>query len=161
MIPKKLWPMPIGHVIGYVSISSVSSISSSSSNGSLPIRSSLLMNVKIGMPRMRHTLNSFSVCGSIPFAASMTMTAESAHFEQFQRLRLDTFCGIDDHDRRVDRHQRPVRILREILVSRRIQNVDLVAVEIELHDGTRHTDSTLLLHFHPVTRREPAARSEE
>src|SRR5699024_1438366 len=83
--------------------------------------------------------------------------AHAAHFEQFQRLRLDTFWGIDGPDRRDDRHERPVRTLRELLVSRRIQNVHLVAVEIELHDGTRHTDSTLLLHFHPVTRREPAA----
>ena len=35
------------------------------------------MNVKIGIPRILQTLNNFNVCGSIPFAQSMTMTALS------------------------------------------------------------------------------------
>src|SRR5699024_1145222 len=77
IIPKKLGPIPTGHVIGYVSISNVSSISSNSSNGSLPMRSSLLINVNTGMPRIFATLNSFNVCGSIPSAASITITALS------------------------------------------------------------------------------------
>ena len=56
---------------------SVSS-SSISSKGSLVSWSILLMKVKIGMPRMAHTLNSLRVWGSMPLAASMTITAESA-----------------------------------------------------------------------------------
>ena len=44
----------------------------------LASRSSLLMKVKIGMWRMAQTLKSLRVCGSTPFAPSMTMTAESA-----------------------------------------------------------------------------------
>ena len=52
--------------------------SSSRSKGSLDSRSILLINVKIGIWRIAQTLNSFRVCGSTPFAPSMTMTAESA-----------------------------------------------------------------------------------
>ena len=36
------------------------------------------MNVMIGVLRMRQTSRSLMVCASTPFAASMTMTAESA-----------------------------------------------------------------------------------
>jgi hypothetical protein len=36
------------------------------------------MKVTIGMSRSRQTSNSFSVCGSIPLAASSTITAASA-----------------------------------------------------------------------------------
>ena len=36
------------------------------------------MNVNMGIWRMAHILKSLRVCGSIPFAASMTITAESA-----------------------------------------------------------------------------------
>ena len=35
------------------------------------------MKVMIGMSRRRQTSNSFSVCGSMPLAASSTMIAES------------------------------------------------------------------------------------
>ena len=36
------------------------------------------MKVKMGMWRRAHTRNSLRVCGSTPFAPSMTMTALSA-----------------------------------------------------------------------------------
>ena len=58
-------------------MSNVDSISSSNSKGSFPTRSSLLINVKIGIPLILHTLKSLSVCGSIPFAQSITITALS------------------------------------------------------------------------------------
>ncbi len=59
-------------------VSPIRSVSSSqSSNASRPGRSHLLMNVITGMPRWRHTSNSFNVCGSRPFAASSSITAES------------------------------------------------------------------------------------
>ena len=57
---------------------STCSISSSSSSGGRPRRSILLMNVKIGMPRIRQTWKSLIVCGSTPLTLSMSMTAESA-----------------------------------------------------------------------------------
>ena len=77
IIPKKFCPIPTGRFIGYVSISNFSSISANNSNGSLISRSTLLMNVKIGIPRIRQTLKSFNVCASIPFAPSITITALS------------------------------------------------------------------------------------
>ena len=76
--PLNSLPQPIGQFIGYVLMPSSCSISSSRSKGLRASRSILLMNVKIGMSRSRQTLNSFLVCASTPFEASITITAESA-----------------------------------------------------------------------------------
>ena len=70
--------MPTGQVIGVAGSPICSSISSSSSSGSSPGRSHLLTKVMRGMPRVRQTSKSLSVCGSMPFAASSTITAASA-----------------------------------------------------------------------------------
>ena len=69
--------MPIGQVTGAQRIFSMSSISSSNSTGSRPSRSSLLMNVTMGVSRSRQTSISFTVRCSTPFAQSMTISAES------------------------------------------------------------------------------------
>ena len=69
--------MPIGQLAGVTSSWRSCAISSSSSNGSRPSRSILLMNVAIGTSRSRHTSNSLRVWLSMPFAASITITAES------------------------------------------------------------------------------------
>jgi len=69
--------MPTGHSRGVGLKPMRVSISSISSSGVCPGRSHLLMTVITGMPRCRHTWNSFSVCGSRPFAASMSITAAS------------------------------------------------------------------------------------
>ena len=69
--------MPIGHVTGAHWICSTDSISSSSSIGERPSRSSLLMNVMMGVSRRRHTSISLIVRSSTPFAQSITMSAES------------------------------------------------------------------------------------
>ena len=76
-MPSKFMPFPIGQETGTDGRPSTSSNSCTRSNGSLVSRSSLLIKVKIGMPRMEQTLNSFFVCASIPLAPSMTMTALS------------------------------------------------------------------------------------
>ena len=70
--------MPHGHIMGAVSICSWSEISSSSSKGSRASRSILLTKVMIGMSRRRQTSNSLRVWVSMPLAASITITAESA-----------------------------------------------------------------------------------
>ena len=77
IVPTKSRPRPIGQVIGALSSASVFSISSSRSNGSRLSRSILLMKVTIGISRSRQTSNSLRVRASMPFAASITMTAES------------------------------------------------------------------------------------
>ena len=69
--------MPIGQLAGVVSSAKVCSISSIRSNGSRLSRSSLLIKVMIGMSRSLQTSNSYRVRASMPFAASITMTAES------------------------------------------------------------------------------------
>ena len=69
--------MPIGQVTGAQEIPSTRSISSSSSTGERPSRSSLLMNVMIGVSRRRQTSISLIVRSSTPLAQSMTMSAES------------------------------------------------------------------------------------
>ena len=77
IVPMKSRPRPIGQVIGAASSASVFSISSIKSKGSRLSRSILLMKVMIGMSRSRHTSNSLRVRGSMPRAASITITAES------------------------------------------------------------------------------------
>ena len=64
----------------FFTIISMSPLSSSSSLSSTMLRMPciLLINVKIGIWRITHTLNSLRVCASTPLLASITMTAESA-----------------------------------------------------------------------------------
>ena len=75
---------------------------------------------------MTQTLNSFRVCG------------------------LHTLARVDDHNRGIRRHQGTVGILREILVSRRIQNVDAIAVIFKLQHRRGHGNTSLLFDLHPV-----------
>jgi hypothetical protein len=67
----------MGHVSGAAAMPRFSSMSESSSSGSRPSRSSLLMNVRIGVSRRRQTSISFFVWLSTPFTLSMTMRALS------------------------------------------------------------------------------------
>ncbi len=128
-MPARARPMPIGQVTGAQVILSTRSISSSSSVGSRPSRSSLLMNVMIGVSRSRQTSISLIVrC-------------------------FDAFRAVDDHERRVDCGQRAVGVFGEVLVARRVQQVDHAACVRELHDARGHGDSALLFERHPVGRR--------
>ena len=61
--------------------------------------------------------------------------AACADLEKLSCLRLDALRPVNDHHRGVRRHQRPVGILREILMARRIQNIDAETVIVELKDG--------------------------
>ena len=70
--------VPMGQVTGTAWMPSTFSISSMSSKGSRAARSILLTKVKIGIERMRQTWKSLIVCASTPFAASMSITAQSA-----------------------------------------------------------------------------------
>ena len=75
---------------------------------------------------MRQTSNSFRVCGSMPFAASSTITTLSTASE------------------------RAVGVFAEVLVARRVEQRDVVPVELELERGRADRDAALLLHLHPV-----------
>ena len=84
--------------------------------------------------------------------------AHDTDLEQLACLCLYSLGCIDDHHGRVRRHQGTVRILREILMSRCIQNIDAVAVIIKLQNGRRDGNTTLLLDLHPVGHRMPCGR---
>ena len=73
-----------------------------------------------------------------------------AHFEQLDRLRLDALGCVDHHHRRVDGGQHAIGVLREVLMPRRIEQIDRMTGVFELHDRARHRDAALLFHFHPV-----------
>ena len=81
------------------------------------------------MSRSRQTSNSFSVRGSMPLAASITMTAE------------------------IDRRQRAVGVVGEILVAGRVEQVEDVVAIFEGHHRGDDRDAALALDLHPVGAR--------
>lgn len=85
----------------------------------------------------------------------MNTGALAAYLEQLLRLRLDALGRVDQHDCAVRRRQRAVRILGEVLVAGRIENVHPMAVIVELHNARGHGDPSLLLDLHPVARGVP------
>ena len=78
--------------------------------------------------------------------------AQAADLEQLHRLLLHALGVVDEHHGAVRGHQRAVGILGEVLMSGGIQNVDAVAVEVELHRRGRDRNAALLLDLHPVRR---------
>ena len=76
-----------------------------------------------------------------------------ADLEELLRLRFDALCHIDDHDRRVDSHQRAVGILRKVRMPRSIQDIDAAALVVELQHRARDRDPALFFDFHPVRHR--------
>ena len=80
-------------------------------------------------------------------------TSHHTDLEQLDSLRLHTLGSIDDHHCGVSRHQCTVGVLREILVSRRVQNIYTIIIVVELQNRRCYGDSTLLLYLHPVGNR--------
>ena len=64
--------------------------------------------------------------------------AQAADLEQLAGLGLDALRGVDHHDGRVDRGQRAVRVLAEVLVARRVEQVERAVRVVERHHGRRH-----------------------
>ena len=58
--------------------------------------------------------------------------AQGADLEQLDGLGLNALGGVDDHDGGIRRHQGAVGILGEVLVAGGIQNVDALALIVEL-----------------------------
>ena len=84
------------------------------------------MKVKIGTPRRRQTSKSLRVCA------------------------LDALAGVDDHDGGIHGGEHAVGVLGEILVARRVEQVDDAAVVFELQHGGGDRDAALAFQFHPV-----------
>ena len=76
--------------------------------------------------------------------------AQRADLEQLDGLRLNALGGVDDHDRAVGGHQGAVGVLAEVLVSGGVQNVDALALIIELQNRRCNGNSALLFNVHPV-----------
>ena len=73
-----------------------------------------------------------------------------ADLEQLPGLGFHALGGVDDHDGGVGGHQGPIGVLGEVLVARGVQNVDAVALILELHHRAGDRDTSLLLDLHPV-----------
>ena len=78
--------------------------------------------------------------------------AHGADPEELAGLGLHALGAVDDHDGAVRRHEGAVGILGEVLVAGGVQDVDAVAIVLELHDGAGDGDAALLLDLHPVRR---------
>ena len=76
--------------------------------------------------------------------------AQPAHLEQLARARLDAARAVDDHHGGIDRRQRAVGVLREVLVAGRVEEVEDAVAVFERHDGGHDRDAALLLDRHPV-----------
>src|SRR5690606_39290554 len=100
---------------------------------------------------------------SCPTRRSSDLVPEPTHLEQLPRLLFDALRGVEHHHRRIDGSERAVRVLAEILVARRVEQVEDLPLELERHRGGADRDPAFALYLHPVRSRAAlfAARSEE
>ena len=73
-----------------------------------------------------------------------------ANLKQLARLILDALGRVDDHDHGVHGREDPVGILGKILVPRRVEQIDLIAVVLELERSRTDRNPALAFQFHPV-----------
>ena len=87
--------------------------------------------------------------------------AHAAHFHQSARLRLHALGCIDDDNHGVHGSQSAERVLCKILVSRRVEDIDMERLGFSAGQGRRvfkthhrrgNGDAALFLYLHPVRR---------
>ena len=76
--------------------------------------------------------------------------AQSAGFKQLARLRLNALTAIEHHHRAVDGGQGAIGIFAEVLVTRRVQQIEEATAILELQYGGGDADATGLLNRHPI-----------
>ena len=81
--------------------------------------------------------------------------AQPADFEQLARLAFDAARRVDHHNSGICGGQRAIGVLAEILVARRVEQVENRAAILERHHRTRDRDAAFLLDLHPVRPRAP------
>ena len=86
--------------------------------------------------------------------------APLADGEELPRPLLDALAVVEQHDGAVGGDERAVGVLGEVLVARRVEQVDVVALVLELHHARRDRDAALLLELHPVGRGVPRGRRD-
>ena len=75
--------------------------------------------------------------------------------KSFLRLALNALGAVDHHHGGVDRRQRAIGVLGEVLVARRVDEVEELAAPFERHCSRRNGDAAVLLHLHEVRARPP------
>ena len=78
--------------------------------------------------------------------------AHAADFHEPQGLFFDALDAVDDEDDAVHGGERAVGVLGEVLVARRVEQIDLEPVVVEAHDRRGHRDAALALDVHEVRR---------
>ena len=78
--------------------------------------------------------------------------AATTHLEQLQCLWLHALGHVEHHDHRVHGRQYSIRVLREISVTGRVEQVEHVTSVRELQHGGTDGNTALLLQLHPVRR---------
>src|SRR6266566_1250231 len=86
---------------------------------------------------------------------SRRRVAQPAHLEEFAGLLLDAFGSVEHHHRAVDRGQGAVGVLAEILVARRVQEVEGEPLVLEAHHRRGDRDAALALDRHPIRAHTP------
>ena len=81
------------------------------------------------------------------------------HLEELAGLRLDALGRVDHHHDAVGGQQRPVGVLAEVLVARRVEQRDAAAVQLELERRRGDRDAALALDVHPVRHHVPLRRA--
>ncbi len=76
-----------------------------------------------------------------------------ADLEQLPRALFHAAPVVEEHHGRVGGDERSVRVFREVRVPRRVEQVHLVALPVELQHARRDRDPALLFELHPVGRR--------
>ncbi|MPM44841.1 hypothetical protein SDC9_91523 [bioreactor metagenome] len=81
---------------------------------------------------------------------------QHAHFKELAGLSLHALGSVDDHDGGVGRHEGAIGVLGEVLVAGGVQNINAVALVLELHHRGGNRNAPLLFYFHPVGDSRPA-----
>ena len=77
---------------------------------------------------------------------------QGADTEQLLRLSFDPFRQVNHHHGTIGRHERAIGVFAEVMVPRRVEQIDLMAFKLEGQHSRTHGDAALLLQFHPVGR---------
>jgi hypothetical protein len=76
--------------------------------------------------------------------------AKPADVHELDGALFDTLGAVDDHQGRIDRRQRAVGVFGEVLMARRVEQIDDAIFVGKLHHGRRHGNAALLFQAHPV-----------
>ena len=118
-------------------------------------RSGKAVDAEIGFDILNELERIFAVSVALVHKREDGRTTPLADVEQLPGALFHAATIIEEHDGAIGRDQGAVRVFREIFVTRRVQQVELVAQILELQYRARYRDAALLLQLHPVGRGMP------